>query len=238
MSLGRWPTTPAGRQGDIDPRRPNAYDKTMSRMTSAEPGRLPESPATPAGAPAGALPTLASAAGYVLAVSYPVLAFSTGGRAIYQLFFKDGGLLFTGDVHLYLGALLSAVASLCYLLAAIGFAVRRRPAWWLSVYTLGFETVMTLVVGTLTLPFVSTSAVIGGTVWRWYGVDYGFFPLFQPLLGLLWLFWPVTLRAYGIDLHVPWTPWEDDRGVGGGVGAGVGEAGHTPARSNGDASDA
>lgn len=200
----------------------------MSHPPSADPGVLSESSA----APAGALPTLASAAGYVLAVSYPVLAFSTGGRAIYQLFFKDGGLLFTGDVHLYLGALLSAVASLCYLLAAIGFAVRRRPAWWLSVYALGFEMAMVLVVGTLTLPFMPTSAVIGGTVWRWYGVDYGFFPLFQPMLGLLWLFWPVTMRAYGIDLHVPWTPWEDDRS------AGVGEAGQAPTRSNGDASDA
>ncbi len=182
----------------------------MSLTPAAHPEVTPGQPE----APAGALPTLASAAGYVLAVSYPVLAFSTGGRAIYQLFFKQGGLLFTGDVHLYLGALLSAVASACYLVAAIGFAVRRRPAWWLSVYALGFELAMVLVVGTLTLPFMPTSAVIGGTAWRWYGVDYGFFPLFQPMLGLLWLFWPATMRAYGIDLRVPWVPGEDGRRTG------------------------
>jgi len=161
----------------------------------------------------GALPTLAGAAGYVLAVSYPVLAFSTGGRAIYQLFFKNGDLLFAGDVHQYLGPLLSAIACACYLLASAGFAVRRRRAWWLSVYALGFELVMVLVVGTLTLPLAPARATIGGTVWRLYGADYGFFPLFQPLLGLLWLFWPVTLRAYGITVRVPWAPWRGAEGT-------------------------
>ena len=30
------------------------------------------------------------AAGVILAISYPVLALSTGARAIYQLFFKEG----------------------------------------------------------------------------------------------------------------------------------------------------
>jgi len=162
-------------------------------------------PATPEAPAAGALPAAASAAGYVLAVSYPVLAFSTGGRAVYQLFFKEGGLLFTGDSRAYLGPLLSAVACACYLLAAIGFAYRHRWAWWLSVYALGFETAMVLAVGTLTLPAFATAEAIGSTVWRLYGADYGFFPLFQPLLGLLWLFWPVTLKAYGIDLRAPWS---------------------------------
>ena len=40
--------------------------------------------------------------------------------------------------------------------------------------------------------------VIGRTVWRHFGEDYGFFPLFQPLLGLIWLLWPLTMAAYGI----------------------------------------
>ena len=43
---------------------------------------------------------------------------------------------------------------------------------------------------------------IGRTVWRHFGEDYGYFPLFQPLLGLVWLFWPLTVAAYGIRRKV------------------------------------
>ena len=75
--------------------------------------------------------------GYILAVSYPLLALSTGVRAIYQLFFK-------GDVDNYLAVYLSALAALLYLLATIGFVYRRRWTWWLSVGSLGFESLMTL----------------------------------------------------------------------------------------------
>ena len=129
-----------------------------------------------------------SPVGYVLAVSYPVLALSTGVRALYQLFFKAG-------VTNYLPVYLSALAALCYLLATVGFAYRRKWTWWLSVGALGFETVMTLVVGGLSLIIPD---VIGHTVWRHFGEDYGFFPLFQPILGLVWLLWPLTMAAYGI----------------------------------------
>lgn len=133
-----------------------------------------------------------SAAGVILAISYPVLALSTGVRAIYQLFFKEG-------VTDYLPVILSAIAAISYLLATIGFAVRRRWAWKLSVGVLAFETMMTLVVGSLS--FVIPD-VIGSTVWRHFGADYGFFPLVQPLLGLAWLFHPETVRLYAIQL--PW----------------------------------
>ena len=80
-------------------------------------------------------------------------------------------------------------------MASIGFAYRRQWTWWLSVGSLGFETLMTLVVGSLS--FIMPE-VIGRTVWRHFGEDYGFFPLFQPLLGLVWLLWPLTMAAYGI----------------------------------------
>lgn len=129
-----------------------------------------------------------SPAGYVLAVSYPVLAISTGARAIYQLFFKSG-------VDNYLPVYLSALAATLYLLATLGFAYRRRWTWWLSVAALGFETLMTFVIGVWS--FVAPE-VIGRTVWRHFGEDYGYFPLFQPLFGLVWLFWPLTIAAYGI----------------------------------------
>lgn len=129
-----------------------------------------------------------SPAGYILAVSYPVLALSTGARSIYQLFFKTG-------VDNYLPVYLSALAAMLYLTATLGFAYRRRWTWWLSVAALGFETLMTLLIGVWSLV---DPALIGHTVWRHFGEDYGYFPLFQPLFGLIWLFWPLTMAAYGI----------------------------------------
>ena len=128
------------------------------------------------------------AAGIILAISYPVLAISTGFRALYQLFLKEG-------VTNYLAPLLTAVAALLYLIAAIGFAVQEKWAWRISVVALSLEMILVLAVGTLSLFY---SDVIGRTVWRYYGIDYAFFPLIQPFLGLVWLFHPKTLAAYGI----------------------------------------
>ncbi|MCX6039664.1 MAG: hypothetical protein NTV69_00795 [Caldilinea sp.] len=133
-----------------------------------------------------------SPAGYVLAVSYPVLALSTGARAIYQLFFRS-------EISHSLPVYLSACAACCYLIATLGFVYRRRWTWWLSVAVLGIETVMTVIVGFWS--FLDPD-FIGRTVWRHFGEDYGYFPLFQPLLGLVWLFWPLTVAAYGIRRKV------------------------------------
>lgn len=138
--------------------------------------------------PEDAMSYLMSVTGFILGISYPVLALSTGVRAIFQLFFKAG-------VIDYLPPALSAIAATCYLLATIGFFYRRAWAWRLSVAVLAFETLLTLLIGTLSLIYPE---MIGRTVWRYYGSDYAFFPLFQPLLGLLWLFRAETLRAYGI----------------------------------------
>lgn len=122
--------------------------------------------------------------GSILAVSYPLLALSTGVRALYQTF-SIGGI----------GPALSGVAALCYLIATVGFARRAAWAWRLSLGVLAFETAMTLVVGSLSL---YDPDLIGRTVWRNFGADYGYFPLFQPLIGLVWLLWPETRRAYGL----------------------------------------
>jgi hypothetical protein len=139
-----------------------------------------------------ALSGFIQAAGVILAVSYPVLALSAGVRAIYQLFLKE-------DVTNYLPAVLSGVAAIAYLLATLGFVVRKRWAWRLSVSMLAFELIMVLLVGTLS--FIIPD-VIGRTVWGRFGADYGYFPLIQPLLGLAWLFHPQTRRAYAIGTAV------------------------------------
>lgn len=120
------------------------------------------------------------AAGVILAVSYPVLALSTGTRAVYRLFFKDG-------VVDYFPPTMSLIAAISYLVATLGIVMRERwgkNAWWLSVGVLSVETLLTLIVGTLSIFYPDA---IGNTVWRLYGADYGFFPLFQPILGILWL---------------------------------------------------
>jgi hypothetical protein len=130
------------------------------------------------------------AAGVILAISYPVLALSTGARALYQLFLKE-------DVTNLLPPLLSAVAAVCYLLATVGFVVRRRWAWRLSVTMLVFELVMVLLIGTLSYVMPET---IGRTVWAHFGADYGYFPLIQPILGLAWLFNRETRAAYELGI--------------------------------------
>ncbi len=155
-------------------------------MTNQTPS-LPSPPVPPAPAESG-YGSLISAFGYILAVSYPVLALSTGTRAAYQLFFKEG-------VTYLLPPLLSLVAAGCYLVATLGFAYRRRWTWWLSLLALGIETLLSLIVGIWS--YIDPD-LIGRTVWRHFGEDYGYFPFFQPLLGLLWLLWPATMILYGI----------------------------------------
>ncbi|MCA9972399.1 MAG: hypothetical protein KC425_19390 [Anaerolineales bacterium] len=157
----------------------------------------------------GALAGFIYAAGAILAISYPVLALSTGVRAIYQIVEGDPGN----------APWLTLLAALFYTIATIGFAKQPRPAakkpkppsqtavarawralspataWRISLGTLAVETLLTLVVGSLSY---LAPDVIGRNVWQFFGRDYGYFPLIQPLLGLAWLLHPQTLRAYGI----------------------------------------
>ncbi len=142
---------------------------------------------TVANQPQDAKTRAVSLIGYILGISYPLLALSTGARGLYQLFLRD-------DLT-KLGPALSVLTALLYLVAAIGF-FKRTPRWWrISVYTLAIETALTLIVGSLS--FVIPD-VIGSTAWRHFGQDYGFFPLFQPLLGLIYLLWKPTRVAFGV----------------------------------------
>ena len=94
-----------------------------------------------------------------------------------------------------MGPILTLTASLLYFLATFGFAIRRLWAWYLSVTVLGIETAFTLVVGILSILYPE---MIGSTVWRYFGIDYAFFLLIQPLIGLAWRLYPETMQAYGI----------------------------------------
>ncbi len=155
-----------------------------------------------------ALSNFIVAAGVILAVSYPILAISTGFRAVFQVLEGDP----TNSPWL------TVVAALCYTVATVGFAKQPRAgreikqrtsaigkwwqsispqaAWRISLYVLVFETVMTLLVGTLS--FI-VPELIGRNVWQFFGRDYGYFPLIQPLLGILWLFNPITKSNYAIE---------------------------------------
>ena len=135
--------------------------------------------------PATGCPGFIAAAGVILAaVSYPVLAIATGFRAVYQIIEGDP----TNSPYL------SLIASLLYATATVGFVVRRRWAWQLSFGALLIEAGFTLVIGVLSF---AGPELIGRNV-AIFRPRLWFFPLVQPLLGLLWLIHPQTRAAYGI----------------------------------------
>ena len=156
---------------------------------------------------------LIAAAGVILALSYPVLALSTGVRAIFQIVEGDP----TNSPWLTL------LAATFYTIATIGFVKQPRPSpkgkkgaqkrpstfflsrWWqalqpaqawrISIAILILETALTLIVGTVS--YVAPD-LLGRNVWQYFGKDYGYFPLIQPLLGVAWLLHPKTLANYGV----------------------------------------
>ncbi|HUN23832.1 MAG TPA: hypothetical protein PK299_11945 [Anaerolineales bacterium] len=132
--------------------------------------------------PKSLLEELRAVGGYVIGFSYPLLGLSTLVRAIVQLSYKPG-----------IAPWLSLVAGIVYLLATIGFFVRKPWTWRFSVAILTIELIGILIVGTLSI--VNPQSV-GATAWRHYGADYGWFPLIQPILGLFWLFWKPAKALY------------------------------------------
>jgi hypothetical protein len=85
--------------------------------------------------------------------------------------------------------LLSAVAALVYLVAAVALARDLRRT---ALLACGFELVGVLVVGTLSL--LLPDAFPDQTVWSGFGIGYGFIPLVLPVLGLL------RLRRHAVAL--------------------------------------
>lgn len=157
-------------------------------MTRSSP-KVEQAPQPAEGQPQDLKARVLSLIGYILGISYPLLALSTGARGLYQLFLKEG-------VTNKLAPLLTTVSAALYLVAAIGFFVRKSWAWRLSVTALSIEFIGVMVVGVLS---VIMPDVIGHTAWSYFGRDYGFFPLIQPLLGLAWLLWRPTREAYGVS---------------------------------------
>ena len=125
------------------------------------------------------------AAGVILGISYPVLALSTGFRAVFQII----------EGEAVNAPWLTMLGALFYLTATIGFFKREKWAWRLSVGILLVETVFTFVIGGLS--FIDAD-LVGRNVWQFFGRDYGYLPLIQPLLGLAWLFNRDIMWGYGL----------------------------------------
>jgi hypothetical protein len=150
--------------------------------TPADPGSLPAGSVPAGSVPAGAprapeTGSTASGPGRVLVAVYGVLALAATGRSVYQIGWK---------LHeAPLPYLLSGLAAVVYLLATLALARgggRWRAVAWTAV---SVELAGVLVVGLLSI--VDAGDFPEGTVWSFFGRDYGYVPLVLPFLGLLWL---------------------------------------------------
>jgi hypothetical protein len=116
--------------------------------------------------------------GLVLIAVYGLLALAATGRSVYQIAseFDNAPLAYS----------LSALAGVVYIVATIAL-VAPGPTWYrVAWFTIGFELLGVLVVGTLSVfdPELFTAKA----VWSFYGRGYGFVPLVLPILGMLWLY--------------------------------------------------
>lgn len=113
-----------------------------------------------------------------LLAAYSLLAFASVGRSTYELAFKfeEAPLAYS----------LSTFAALVYLVAV--WAIWRGDRLGIIVGRIActFELVGVLTVGTLTV--LGNEALDVGTVWAYYGRDYGWLPVIVPALALWWLF--------------------------------------------------
>lgn len=115
--------------------------------------------------------------GRVLLVVYVVFAISAGARAIYQIAvqFERAPLAY----------LLSALAALIYLVAAVAIGRGTPAATRVARGAVVVELVGVVGVGLLSV--LVPSDFPDATVWSDFGIGYGFIPVVLPILGLLWL---------------------------------------------------
>ena len=117
----------------------------------------------------------ATGPGRVIVTVYAIFAVSAGARSAVQIATKFGAAP--------LAYLLSALAAVVYLVAAVALA---RSHWAVALAACSVELAGVLTVGTASL--LVAGAFPDATVWSDYGIGYGFVPLVLPLLGLWWLY--------------------------------------------------
>jgi hypothetical protein len=125
--------------------------------------------------------------GRLIAAVYTLFAVSAGARALFQISTKFS--------HAPLAYLLSALAAVIYLLAAICFTFPSAGSWRTAVVALCIEFAGVVVVGLVSV--LDPSLFKDASVWSEFGIGYGFVPLVLPLIGLWWLRRPATRVAFG-----------------------------------------
>jgi hypothetical protein len=125
--------------------------------------------------------------GRLIAAVYTLFALSAGARAVFQIATKFS--------HAPLAYILSAIAAVIYLLAAICFTFPSAGSWRTAVVALCIEFVGVVGVGIISV--LDPSLFNDASVWSNFGVGYGFVPLVLPLIGLWWLRRPATRAAFG-----------------------------------------
>lgn len=123
-------------------------------------------------------PEIRGDAQVALLAAYSILAFAAVGRSTYELVFK-----FDEAPVPYI---FSAAAAVIYLVAC--WAIWRGDEIGVKVgkVACSIELIGVLTIGTITT--LGDSAFDVGTVWSYYGRDYGWLPLVVPALALWWLF--------------------------------------------------
>ena len=125
--------------------------------------------------------------GRLIAAIYTLFAISAGARALFQIATKFS--------HAPLAYILSAVAAVIYLLAAVCFTFPSAGSWRTAVVALCIE--FAGVVGVGLISVLDPSLFPDASVWSTFGIGYGFVPLVLPLIGLWWLTRPATRAAFG-----------------------------------------
>jgi membrane protease YdiL (CAAX protease family) len=123
-------------------------------------------------------PAIRGDAQTALLAAYGILAFAAIGRSTYELIFKFD--------EAPLAYLLSAFAAVVYAVATWAIWRGDRRAIRIGRISCTFEMIGVLTVGAITT--INPDALPVGTVWSYFGRDYGWLPLVVPALALWWLY--------------------------------------------------